>query len=637
MNTSLDTLIFNPALSDPQRQISSLAATGELSVNSQNNGAISVQTREKFISAIEEYEAVNKLLKQQLQQEFSNASTISQEQITAVPGYDAKAEELAVHFVTRNVQHGLKRGSNADELTEIINQASENVRSAYSNTSGILEALGQLGPEQKSFISKSEYRVERALTSFSEAIYRDERGESDQQLFELSVKTREGDVIDIQFSSSQGYEQASGHTLDSFELSYEVDGELSEQEYQALQGVFSQVGQLADDYFPGDRPSGYNIFGGGVSGHDFTLDVLKDFDTEQLAGVDLSIGLWEGGEGDLRTERLDYSYAFDAKNQQQSLKLDWITSGAHEVSFDIDSSTIGRLDQAQLAQYLDVIDNSYEEVSKSQSSRYNTLTPTALESYKTALSSLFSLADQHTRQMDFSELESADKGRLAAELTNDMIETDSRYQAMADDKAHVFKEGFSLLADFNSSFVVGEEDYKGHINLALKQETSSSQSLDYTGVEQTKAYDVTTLRGYAETGSKILDTSEQYNIKAATKGGNVVAVDQEQKFDSKEQTAAYVGGGISTGKETVTESIDTSSLRLIEDIWTQDISHNKDTTTESKTFYGEEVKYQSRKTSQEASQTSTIIADIDKLKDNKFMREKYAPQLLKTNQFMLEV
>ncbi|WDE00921.1 hypothetical protein [Thalassomonas actiniarum] len=637
MNTSLDTLIFNPALSDPERKVSLLTSTAEISASGQDNGAISVQAREKFTRAIEEYEAVNKLLKQQLQQEFSNSITIAKEQITTAPGYDAKAEDLAVHFVTRNVQHGLKQGSNADELTEIINQASENVRSAYSNTSGILEALGKLGPEQKSFISKSEYRVERALTGFSEAIYRDERAESDLQLFELSVKTREGDVINIQFSSSQGYEQASGNTLDSFELSYEVDGELSEQEYQALQGVFSQVGQLADDYFPGSRSSGYNVFGGGTGEHDFTLDVLKDFDSEQLAGVDLSIGLWEGGEGDLRTERLDYSYAFDAKNQQQSLKFDWVTSGAREVSFAVDSSTIGRLDEAQLAQYLDVIDSSYEEVSKNQSSRYNTLTPTALESYKTALSSVFSLAEQHTRQMDFSEFESADKGRLAAELTNDMIETDARYQAMADDKAHIFNEGFSLLADFNSSFVVGEENYKGHINLALKQETSSSQSLDYTGVEQTKAYDMTTLRGYAETGSKTVDISEQYTIKAATKGGNVVAVDQEQKFDRKEQTAAYIGGGISTGVETVTESIDTSSLRLVEDIWTQDISHHKDTTTESTTFYGEEVKYQSRKTSQEASQTSTLIADIDKLKDNKFMREKYAPQLLKTNQFMLEI
>ncbi|WDE13670.1 hypothetical protein [Thalassomonas haliotis] len=636
MNTSFDTLTFNPAITAPERQIS-LVSAGEVSVNSPEKSALPVQTRENLTRVVEEHIAVNKLLKQQLQQEFSNSIRITKDQIKAVPGYDAKAEELAVHFITRNVQHGLQRGKNADELTGIINQASENIRSAYSNTSGILEALGKLGPEQKSFISKSEYRVERALTGFAEAIYRDERGESDRQLFELSVKTREGDVVTIEFSSSQGYEQASGNTLDSFELSYEADGELSEQEHQALQGVFARVGQLADDYFPAGGGDGYNVFGNGAGDHDFTLDVLNNFDTGQLAGVDLSIGLWEGNEGDFRTERLDYNYAFDAKNQQQSLKLDWLTAGAREVSFAIDSSAIGHLDETQLAQYLAVIDNSYQEVSKNQSSRFNTITPTALASYKTALSSIFSLADQHSGQMGFSEPGSGNNGRLAADLTNEMLKTDSRYQAMANDEEELFKEGFSSLADFDSTFVIGEENQKGHINLTLKQETTSSQSRDYSGVEQTKAYDVTTLRGYAETGSKTVDTSEQYNIKAATKGGSVLAVDQEHKFDSKEQKGASVGGGISTATEIVTQSIDTSSLRLIEDIWTQDISHNKETTSQSTTFYGKEVKYQSRKSSQEASQTSTLIADIDKLKDNKLMREKYAPELLKVNQFMLDV
>ncbi|WDE03515.1 hypothetical protein SG34_019255 [Thalassomonas viridans] len=637
MKTALESFLRNPVASDLERQISSLALSDEVSLSARDPGVLSAQTRENFTSAVQDYAAVNKLLKQQLQQQFANAAIIPEEQLVAIPGYDAKAEELAVHFVTSNFQQGLNQGSGADELTEIINKASENVRTAYSNTSSILEALGQLGPEQQSFISKSEHKVERALTGFAEDYYRSERGDSDKQLFELSVTTREGDVVHIQFSSGQGYDHASGNILDSFELSYEVEGELSEQEHQALQGIFSQVGQMADDYFSRSQGSAYNVFGNGTGDHDFTLDVLKGFDTGQLTGVDLSIGVWDGGEDDLMTDRLDYSYAFDVKNRQQSLEFDWVSAGARQVSFAIDSSAIGRLDEAQLAQYLEVIDNSHHEVRQGQVSSYGTLTPTALESYKTALSDVFSLADQYTRSIGNNGLQSVNDGLLTADLTNELIQTDPRYQNMASDKEQVFKEGFSLLADFDSSFNLGKEDQRGHINLVLKQETFSSQSLDYTGVEQTRAYDAATLRGYAETGTKAVETSEQYNIKAAAKGGEVLAVDQEHKFTRAEQKSASIGGGISRETQTVTESIDTSSLRLIEDIWTQDISHKKDTTTESKTLYGAEVKYQSRISSHEAGQTSTLIADMDKLKSDKFMREKYAPELMKVNQFMLKI
>ena len=182
MKTSFDVLTINTRANGVEQAISQLNTSDAKAVNGADNVVLTEQIRDKFTSASADYASTQALLKQQLEQEFSNSIQLSSPPMTVQKGYNAKAEELALHFVTSNYQQGLQRGKNTDELTELINLSSQNVRSAYSKTSSILEALGQFGPEQKSFISKSETRVERALTSFSEDRYRRDRADSAHSL-----------------------------------------------------------------------------------------------------------------------------------------------------------------------------------------------------------------------------------------------------------------------------------------------------------------------------------------------------------------------------------------------------------------------------------------------------------------------
>ena len=633
MNTLVNGSGINPLSNDLSNSTASLKQTTPVVPHSAKEApevVLSQDVLDKLENASSAQLALDAILKQQLEKEFLNPIAIAPEQLTLVSGYDPKAEELAINFVTSNYQQGLKRGENTDGLIKILDDSAKNVRTAYSNTSDILTALGQFGPEQKSFISKSEHRVERALTSFSEDIYRRDNEKSDGKLFELSVQTQEGDTVTIKFSSAQGYEKNTGNTLGSFQLAYEVDGELSEQEYQALQTIFSNVGEFADDYFSQKNSQSYNILGGS-SNDDFSLDLLAGFNTEQLAGVDLSVGTQAG------KDQLDYSYAFDAKNQQQTVNIDWMKLGHPGLSFDIKMSTLGGADEAQLAQYLEVIDKNSEQMISGLSQNKNEAMVVSAELYKTALTGLFSLANDYTRLKEEGDKSFTNGSQLVAKMTNELINHDERYQPMDTSRENIFSEGMSTLADFNSHFVFGEEGHKGYVDLAQQQQTTFTKGQGFSGVEQIKRYDLHALSGYAESGSKAVETSEQYKLKSVINDTNLVALDQEHKFDKKEQTSANIGGGITNVNKIVTESIDTSSLRFIEEIWTQRTSHQKEVETESKTFYGEELKYHSKKSSVENSQTSTIIANMDKLANDKFIREKYLPELFKVNRFMLTI
>lgn len=81
-----------------------------------------------------------------------------------------------------------------------------------------------------------------------ESFNRERFEDDDNYGFELSVKTKEGDVINIAFHSAQGYDEETGETTDEFSISYEVDGDLSETEHQALTQVLSGVGEMADEF-----------------------------------------------------------------------------------------------------------------------------------------------------------------------------------------------------------------------------------------------------------------------------------------------------------------------------------------------------------------------------------------------------
>ncbi|HCP97149.1 MAG TPA: hypothetical protein DIT74_05480, partial [Pseudoalteromonas sp.] len=81
-----------------------------------------------------------------------------------------------------------------------------------------------------------------------------------------------------------------------FSVSYEVDGDLSETEHQALTQVLSGVGEMADEFFKA-KQSAYSRYVP-ANQADLDLSFLSNFDNKELSGFDLYFSTSEGNTGD---------------------------------------------------------------------------------------------------------------------------------------------------------------------------------------------------------------------------------------------------------------------------------------------------------------------------------------------------
>ena len=394
-----------------------------------------------------------KLLKNQLIEEFINSPlSITTEQAYS---FDMKAEDVALNYISQHYQKGLSEGKTSNELNKLIDDSAMHYRNAYRNTSSILEKLGKLGPQQKSFISRSEHRVELGLNSLYSAQLGDVFGQPASEPFELTIETQEGDRITITFSINHtkekgGIEYAAAsseyNSFDSFELSYQVEGDLSDEEHSAMMEIFAGVGQLADDYFSQPQANQDKAI--------LSNDLLANFNSEQLAGIDLSMALSDDHE-------FSYSYTFDKETEKQSL-------------------------------------------SSASSARNNVLTT---------------------------------------------------------------------------------------------------------------------------------EQSENYTVKAAIEGRQVVALDQEASIANRSEQKS-VEAGLTTKESVDTRDSASSSLRLIEGIWTQKLADKSEREDDYGVFDDGKALFSLHKATQDAHQKIVIIGTQNKNDSGEFLRKKYNPQLAKVNLFM---
>lgn len=597
-----------------------------------------VMVEEFSLSFQDDLTKVDDLLKNQLAEQFSSSSFNVEE--VQMPRFHPKAEDMAISYITSNYQQGLRDGKEGEELTKIIDQSAQNYRKAYNNTSSLLDKLGQLGPKQQSFISRSENRVERGLTDFTEYQMREDHAQGDKKSFELAVQTQEGDTITIRFSSAQAlerggmnYQSANSkyNTLDSFQLTYEVEGDLSEAEHKAMQTIFANVGELADDYFGAVPDYGYMF--PQTSDASLSMDLLEGFDSQQLKGVDLSMSLYNTKGSD--NDELNYSYEFNKQTQEQTLSVERNAFLFQPVKFDVTTSIYGGQDADQLAEYLNVIDANYDEVQAGLSSRNDKHLGTSIDMYKTALTSMFGLSDKYTQLQDKAEQSFVNGRQLVADLTNKLINTDVRYQKMSGVKDNMFKEGMSKLADFKAGFSFGDKRDSMHFfEFNQKQETSVTTQAGYQGMKQEKSYDSHTASGYGEKGLIETKKSEQYEAKAVIEKGAVVGLDQTSDAERSDKIQTQVDYGVYITKLIDSTNKASSSMRLIEDIWSQSVVHDNETKTDYKITEGTQVTYHSVKIDPDTKQKQVIIGELDKLTNRDFINKKYAPKLDSVNRFM---
>ncbi|ALQ10534.1 hypothetical protein WNY97_16225 [Pseudoalteromonas fuliginea] len=584
--------------------------------------------------------ASNQKVEDVLQQQLTSLFTISS--TPSMLNYKLSDEELALRTVISSQHEGLLKNENSTQLIERLNTSVKNIQGAYANTSDILSSLGQLGHEQKTFLASSQQRVERSLNPYMESINRAKYEDDDNYLFELSVKTKEGDVINITFNSSQGYDEKTGEAIDGFGISYEVNGNLSEAEHGALTQVMAGVGEMADEFFKVSENSFNPLIVPNQT--DMSLDFLAGFNSEQLAGFNVSFSTTQNDALDTDQNTLDLSYSVDEALNQQALVFK-AAGGQNDIDFALDMSTIGAKDTQQMQQYLASLDQSLEDsrVNSSEDDKKSAFGRKGDEAmqqgfalFKGAFASMSAAAERYSNLESLADQHFNDGRAMVADLVDNMITNDARYQGLGNKAPNTLGAGISKLADFDATFsyALDNGDYQPKSTIELSQATEQAQLGELSGVTQSK--NVSSHFDYQYSRPDYYDKEESYNVNTAVKNKELVGLDQSHEvdvdtkmFEFNPQTNQYELQ-MAMQEQTVSKS----DIRLIDDIWLEE-NENSYNMNKKERVESDEKQDEFKKTSSHShNKLVTLIGDLDKLAENKNVRREYLTNLSQVNFFM---
>ena len=589
---------------------------------------------------IDEALASNQKVGDILQQQLTSLFTISSTPSTL--NYKLSGEELALRTVISSQHEGLLKNENSTQLIERLNTSVKNIQGAYANTSDILSSLGQLGHEQKTFLASSQQRVERSLNPYIESLNRAKYEDDDNYLFELSVKTKEGDVINITFNSSQGYDEETGEAVDGFSLSYEVNGDLSEAEHKALTQVLSGVGEMADEFFKVSENSFNPLIVPNQA--DMSLDFLAGFNSEQLTGFDVSFSTTQNKDLDSKENTLDLSYSIDEASNQQALVFKAV-GGQNDIDFALDMSTIGAKDKQQMQQYLASLDQSLEDsrVNSTQDdkeSAYGRKDDEVMQQgfalFKSAFTSMSSAAERYSKLESLASQQFNNGRAIVADLVDNMITNDPRYQGLGDKAPNTLGAGISKLADFDATFsyALDNGDYQPKSTIELSQATDRTQLGDLSGVTQSK--NVSSHFDYQYSRPDYYNKEESYNVGTAVKNKELVGLDQSHEVDVDAKMYAFnpQTNQYELQMAMQEQTVSKSDIRLIDDIWLEENENSysmhkkeRDNSDDKQDDFIETNRHSHTK-------LVTLIGDLDKLAENKGVRREYLTNLSQVSFFM---
>jgi hypothetical protein len=578
----------------------------------------------------------DQVLKQQLTSLFTISSTPS------LNSYKLSNEDLALRTVISSQQEGLLKNESSAKLIERLNSSVKNIQGAYTNTSDILSSLGRLGHEQKTFLASSQQRVERSLNPYMESVTRANFEDDDNYQFELSVKTKEGDVINITFNSSQGYDEETGEAIDGFGISYEVEGDLSEAEHKALKQILTGVGEMADEFFKVSENSYSRYVLPNQS--DINLDFLSDFDNQQLSGFNVYFSTTDGETVDPSENTFNLSYDIDEETQQQALML-YSQSGQSEIDFTLDMSTIGAKDTNQMKQYLASLDQSLEDTRVNSNDKKlksafghegDEVMQQSFELFKGAFTSMSSAAERYSSLESLAAREFNDGRAMVADLVANMVANDSRYQGLGNKAPNTMGAGISKLADFDAkfNFSMDRGDYQPENTVELSQTTEQEEYGQLSGITQNKTGN--SYFHYQDKHPDYYDKKESYDINTAIKNNELIGLDQSHEVKVDKQTYQF-NPDISRYelKMAMTEqTVSESNIRLINDIWLEKNEDSYDMHKKERVEGGVEQDDFKKTNSHSHNKLVTLIGDLDKLADDKKEKQEYLTDLGEVSFFM---
>jgi hypothetical protein len=557
-----------------------------------------------------------------------------------------------VDNLTRRVNDGLAKGESVEDLSQLLDEASQGALNAHGEVRNILDSLGKLDKNSSDYINSSESFVRFGLERESAKINGEEDiasffdnskdftniNKNDKSL-QFSIMTNEGDEINItlNFNSKRNAEDLTYGK--SVSLSYTIDGDINAKEHQAFTELLGAVAETSDAL---------------LNGAEFTdLIGVEVFDASQLQGFDLKLSSSDDN-GAKPKNNYDFSYSHDDDDQYVSFTHNMVTNSGFNVAvsnMSLSSKIGGTYDESKIESMLNIIGDADKVAHKndrfqSQSPENN---PSNTSLLTNAVQTLFKTAERLGKSIGHANEHLDDSVALAKDMFNQLSETDPRYQGIDADEKDRIKEGFSTLADHHISYqqVTGKfnpsDSTSTNIGVGKNNENTNGYQVDFkqntktkdiegvdeqkgNNIKQTSSYSVEAEKkaGVIAKGNNVKDywkVDESYAVNLLSIDGGVVGLDQERERNERRDSFEYVGSGQYVRRESVDDTEASSKIRILDNFWAERNSYEKEGFEKFSLYNGrrEEDKDEDQsfeKKYNEQDSKLTLIGDLKKTDQN---------------------
>ena len=217
----------------------------------------------------------------------SNIPGMSSGDLKTLSTDDFSPEKVASRigdFVAQGLEAARRSGRSEEDIQKMYNAAVDGVKKGFSEAREILDGLGALSDSIASNIDLTEDKTLDALnaiapgqqTSEDAQISRLMAAERYQEAETLSLKvtTQDGDEVTINFAKNSQYESSfgieqdqQGNTQSLFNISrnesssyqFSVEGDLDNDEIDALQDLIKDVNEISNEFFDGDVQKAFDM------------------------------------------------------------------------------------------------------------------------------------------------------------------------------------------------------------------------------------------------------------------------------------------------------------------------------------------------------------------------------------------
>lgn len=367
----------------------------------------------------------------------------------SVPEYAPSRDETRLSVTVLSDRGAEYTSGKSGDLSQLLMQEAAQLRDGRRDmkASSFMSRLGDLSSETNSYHNQARtFSVPMGTNPGQIRSDMDQRPGTSVESMTLTVTTKGGDTIEIKLNRQQVLGDDGAERV---EFSFEVDGDLSEKEREALDKLAAKLGKVADDFF--------------VTGS-ARLGDLSDLDTDVIRSFDLKLNNLDENPG--KSGSVQFHYQVNAGNQTHQLKGEDDQGYRFDIVAELGASfAAGGMADGELAanqsfqQYIDLINTAgrlYEADSKS------------MAFFRDALSTML--------DVDEEEFDEGVKGASEATQTEKLFH--------------------SNLPDFTASFespkIRNEKNYSeiSYMSLSMSQNTREDKNDEREYLQQRFSYDM---------------------------------------------------------------------------------------------------------------------------------------------------